>query len=172
VHEPPLPFICLDRVVDLPLVRLHVRDWPGFRGPLVHVPDPLAPSSLIAEIAQALAPRWRVVSPTLRSAAAYQTDADAVAALLRVFGFDDTVLFAEGHGCAAALLVAAWQLAPLAGLLLVAPIRAAPAGLAGRGLGDCPPEWDKLLASVTCPLEVLDEASLGALERFLLRTAS
>jgi pimeloyl-ACP methyl ester carboxylesterase len=146
VNEGELPLVCLDRAIDLPEVQLSVRDWPGRAGPLVHVPDPLAPSSLIDGVASALAPRWRVLSVA--------ANAEELAALLRLFGFDKPVLLGEGRGCLAPVLVAAWQMAPVESLVLADPRPELPPGL----------DWDALLAAVGCPLEALDA--------FLLRAAS
>jgi pimeloyl-ACP methyl ester carboxylesterase len=130
--------VCLERSVELSVVCLRVRDWPGRGGPIVHLPDPFGASPLIVELASALAPRYRVLSLEPRADVSYVDDASDLASFLRVFGFEHAVLVAEGVGCAAARVVAAWHPELLAGLVLVEPrYTADAAGLRGRGLRDC-----------------------------------
>lgn len=152
----------LERTLELPEVRLRLRDWPGRAGPLVHVPDPLAPQDTLVEaLAAALAPRWRILSVQPRGASPYQVDAADLLAVLDQFGFETPVLVAEGLGCVAALLVAAWHVRRVAGLVLVEPTCAAPLteGLPRRALLDCPPDWPALRRAVSCPALVVAQAA-------------
>ena len=164
--------VCLDRTIELDGVRLRLRDWPGRGGPLVHVPDPLAPEdSLVRAVAEMLAPRYRVLSVEPRGASAYQVDAADLLATLDQFGFTTPVLVAERLGCVAALLVAAWHPSRVAGLVLVEPAYdPLPSdSLLARALKDCPPDWAALRGAVECPVLVLPRASgfLEDLETFL-----
>jgi pimeloyl-ACP methyl ester carboxylesterase len=157
-------------MLELDSVRLRVRDWPGRRGPLIHVPDPLGPSdSLLAELAR-LAPRYRVLSVAPRGDSPYQVDAIDLVGLLRQFGFVSPLLVAQGHGCVAALLVAAWHPERVAALVLVEAAQPAPAGesLVARALRECPPDWVSLREGLRCP--VLVTSSVEAIEAFAAAT--
>src|SRR5438132_9388241 len=100
--------VCLERIVELDNVRLRLRDWPGYAGPLVHVPDPLVSSVVVECIAASLAPRYRVVSLSPGNSVAYQVHATHLLAVLSQFGFVAPILVGEGLGCLATLIVAAW----------------------------------------------------------------
>jgi pimeloyl-ACP methyl ester carboxylesterase len=170
VDDPdPLRGVCLDRSLELAGICLRYRDWPGHGGPVVHLPDPLAPSPpaapspLIASLAADIAPRYRVLSLAPRPDLPYQADALDLANFLDAFGFDHPVLLAEGTSCVAALVVATWHPRLVAGLVLVSPqSQPAEAGLRGRGLRECPPDLATLRAALTIP-----EVDLPDLERFL-----
>jgi pimeloyl-ACP methyl ester carboxylesterase len=175
--------ISLERTIELAEVRLRLRDWPGFAGPLVHVPDPLAASSaLVNALAATLAPRYRVLSLSPRGASPYQVDALDLLATLDQFGFERPVLVAEQLGCLTALLVTAWYPQRVAGLVLVDAAALEPQPLhstetppsadellRARALKDCPPDWASLLAAVECPvLELSPHATVvAAVEAFL-----
>jgi len=141
---------------------LTVRDWPGRDGPLVHVPDPLAPSLSI----ESFAPEYRVLSITPRENAAYQVQADDVVGVLAQFGFARPIVVGEGLGCAAALLVAAWSPECVGALILVDPTyRSSGDSLAARSLRECPPNVTSLRQTIQCP--VLESASLDGIQHFL-----
>jgi len=164
--------VCLERTVELAEVHLRLRDWPGRGGPLVHVPDPLSTDARLVEaLAAALAPRYRVLSLELRGASAYQVDAADLLGMLDQFGFVAPVLLAEGLGCVAALLVAAWHAERVGGLVLVNPAYQPPAsaGLAERALRDCPPDWARLRNAIQCPVLVVppEVATVEAVADFL-----
>jgi pimeloyl-ACP methyl ester carboxylesterase len=167
--------VCLERTIELAEVRLRLRDWPGLAGPLVHVPDPLVVDhGLVQALAEALTPGFRVLSLEPRGASPYQVDACDLLALLDQFGFATPVLIAEGLGCVAALLVAAWYTDRVAGLVLVEPVYAPPLadGVPARALRDCPPNWPSLRGAVQCAvLEVPRTAAVEDLERFLAQLA-
>jgi pimeloyl-ACP methyl ester carboxylesterase len=154
--------VCLERTIELAEVRLRLRDWPGFAGPIVHVPDPLsADATLVEAVAAALAPRFRVLSLEPRAASPYQVHAADLLAALDQFGFETPVLVAEGLGCVAALLVAAWHTRRVAGLVLIDPTYDPPLsdGIAARAVKDCPPDWGALRRAVTCAVLVLQRSS-------------
>jgi pimeloyl-ACP methyl ester carboxylesterase len=165
--------VCLEREIELGAVRLHVRDWPGFDGPIVHVPDPLAswPFEVAEAVARALAPRYRVLGLRPRGDQSYQADAADLLGVLEQFGFAAPVLLGERLGCLTALLVAAWHPARVARLVLLDATVESPSGdsLAARALRDCPPDWRSLRASVRCPVLELawDEDTIARLEGFL-----
>jgi len=155
----------LERTVELAEVRLRLREWPGLAGPLVHVPDPLtADDSLVLALAEALAQRYRVLSVTPRGASPYQVDAADLMAVLDQFGFASPVLVGEGLGCVAALLVAAWYVGRVAGLVLIEPTYTVPPldCLEARALSDCPPDWTSLRRTVECPVLVVPERASAA----------
>jgi pimeloyl-ACP methyl ester carboxylesterase len=147
--------ICLERTIALASVELRFRDWPGFGRPIVH----FAHTPVLAlDLAQQFAPRYRVLSLLPRDGVSYQADAMDLRSFLRAFGFEAPVVVGDGHGAVAALLVAAWWPSEVGALALVSPERhEADAGLAGRGLRECPPDWDALLAMVRCPVFTLEE---------------
>jgi pimeloyl-ACP methyl ester carboxylesterase len=158
--------VCLERTIELEGLRMRVREWPGRRGPVVHVPDPvgLVQDAVIDSLAVSVAPRYRVLSLRARgNPSTYQVDAADVLALLDTFGFRAPVLVGEGLGCVAALIVAAWYAERVAGLVLVSPRSAAPPSETVRSLAllDCPPDLPRLHARITCP--VLVEDSVAAL---------
>jgi pimeloyl-ACP methyl ester carboxylesterase len=166
--------VCLERTVELEGARLRLRDWPGFGGPLVHVPDPLsAGDDVVLALAARFAPDYRVLTLEPRAAQAYQVHAADVLATLEQFGFAAPVLIGEGLGCLAALVVAAWHPGRVARLVLVEPTCAAPPGqessIEARALRDCPPDWPSLRNAVTCPALELrrTDTSLGTLVDFL-----
>jgi pimeloyl-ACP methyl ester carboxylesterase len=165
--------VCLERTVELEGPRLRVRDWPGHRGPVVHVQDPAGPpaSSFVEAFAASVAPRYRVLSLQPRDSGTYQVDAADLLAMLDTFGFRAPVLLGERLGCVPALLVAAWHPDRMAGLVLVDPLYAAPLAddVRSRALLDCPPDWPRLRARILCPvLETGSGASVGEeIRRFL-----
>ena len=125
-------------------------------------------ADLAPVLAAALQPRYRVLSLAPREGVSYQTDAADLEALLSAFGFEQPLLVGEGMGAVAPLLVAAWWPALVGALLLVAPAREAAQGIEGRGLRECPPDWDALLALVHCPVRVLDAWSMAEVEELLV----
>jgi pimeloyl-ACP methyl ester carboxylesterase len=166
--------VCLERSVELAATRLRFRDWPGRSGPIVHVPDSFVPSQLAALIADAFAPRHRVLSLEPRPGVSYQTDAEDLAGFLGMFGFVEPVLLAEGRGCITAVLVASWHPSLVGRLVLIAPDTQAPCGLTGlaaRGLHECPPDWSTLVRSVTAPILELNALTLEPVEAFLGKTS-
>jgi pimeloyl-ACP methyl ester carboxylesterase len=153
----------LSRTVELEGPRLQLREWPGQRGPLVHVPDPRAPaeSSCIAALADGLAPQYRVLSLQPRGVGTYQVDAADLLAMLDAFGFRAPVLLAEGLGCVPAVLVAAWYARRIAGLVLVDPeyqTQRSEGDVRAYALTDCPPDWAALRARLSCPVLVVSAA--------------
>jgi pimeloyl-ACP methyl ester carboxylesterase len=159
VDDPRLR-VCLDRVVELAGARLTLRDWPGVDGPLVHVPDPLTPTDDVAiALAEAFAPRQRVVSLSPRGGAPYQVDAADLLATLEQFGFAQPTLVGERLGCVPALLLAAWYPERVERLVLVDPTYERPLidedTVVARALRDCPPDWSTLRAGVRCPMLVV-----------------
>jgi pimeloyl-ACP methyl ester carboxylesterase len=117
------------------------------------VPDPLAPSSLAERIADALAPRYRVLSLSLRRDAPYQVHATDVVEFLRQFGFVSPVLVGEGLGCLTSLIVAAWFPTQAGALILMdARFDAVGDGVEARSLRDCPPDIAALRGAVRCPV--------------------
>jgi pimeloyl-ACP methyl ester carboxylesterase len=162
--------VCLDRTVELAGARLHLRDWPGLAGPLIHVPDPLAPDAALgAQLADMLAPRYRVLSVPPRAGSPYQVDASELWGVLDQFGFERPILVAERLGCVAGLQVAAWQPRRVAGLVLVEATFDPPAseGLFVRTLRDCPPNWAALRTAVECPLLELPHGVVEELFAFV-----
>jgi pimeloyl-ACP methyl ester carboxylesterase len=157
--------VCLSRSLEVTGATLYFRDWPGLGRAIVCFALDFDPAPALAAT---LAPRHRVVSLSAREAVSYQTDAADLAAFLRTFGFEAPILVSVGLGALAPLLVAAWWPSLVGALLLVAPVREAAAGLAGRGLRECPPDWDALLALVCCPVRLLDSWSASAVEELLL----
>ncbi|HEX8968999.1 MAG TPA: alpha/beta hydrolase [Chloroflexota bacterium] len=139
------------------------------------MPDPLQPTALIDGLAGALAARYRVISLSPRRETAYQVAGNDVLGMLQQFGFAAPVLAAEGLGCAAALIVAAWYPGRVAGVALIDATYSAPPGdsLEARALRDCPPDWPGLIRQIRCPvLDVRGTAlSLVAdIEAFLAAT--
>jgi pimeloyl-ACP methyl ester carboxylesterase len=152
--------VCLERTVELEGARLRLRDWPGFGGPLVHVPDPLSPSDVIVEaLAAALAPGYRVLSVEPRSSQPYQVQAIDILGTLDQFGFESPILVGERLGCVAALLVAAWHPGRIARLVLIDPTYDAPLtngnSIEAQALRDCPPAWSALRSAVQCKVLVV-----------------
>jgi pimeloyl-ACP methyl ester carboxylesterase len=134
-------------------VRLKVRDWPGLAGPLVHVPDPLAASTLIDAVAALVAPRWRVLSVTPRPGIPYQVSVVDLDGVLSQFGFANATVVAEGLGYVTSLLLAAWHPQWVGRLLLVEPsCEARGESIEARALRVCPPNWLELRAAVQCPV--------------------
>jgi pimeloyl-ACP methyl ester carboxylesterase len=131
-------------------VHLRVRDWPGWGGPLVHVPDPLAPDDgVVGALSAALAPRYRVLSVTPRGSSPYQVDMFDVLGVLNQLGFEQPVLVGERLGCVPVMLIGAWHPSRVAGLVLIEPSYVAPVGnsVEARTLRECPPDWPKLRAA-------------------------
>jgi pimeloyl-ACP methyl ester carboxylesterase len=187
VPSPPLdplprPAPRLERQID----GLSLSEWPGRRGPLVCLPDPLGSlADLSAALGGELAPDWRVIRPSWPPHVAYQTQATQTLWLLDTFGFEQPVLLGSGLGGGVALLVAAWYPTRIAGLVLVNPgltraRRAKIAGLAAeqpawRAWLDAPPAWSRLERRVVCPtLHVRARAVrhvVGQVRAFLARPA-
>ena len=147
----------LERTVELEGARLRLRDWPGTRGPLVHVPDPLSPGDVLVEtLAASSAADARVISVEPRAGYPYQIQAADLHATLAQFGFATPVLVGERLGCVAALLVAAWFPDAVSKLVLVDPTYAASPECTGsieaRALHDCPPDWPSVRTAVRCPI--------------------
>jgi pimeloyl-ACP methyl ester carboxylesterase len=170
--DEPLRRVCLERIVELEGVRLRLRDWPGRRGPLVHVADPLDDATnAIDTLAAALAWRYRVLSLRPRRASPYQVDFADLLATLDQFGFQRPILIGEKLGCVPALLVAAWQAGRVAGLVLLDPTYDPPPtdGIPARALRDCPPDWPSLRDAVACPVLGLrwGASAVDELETFL-----
>jgi pimeloyl-ACP methyl ester carboxylesterase len=166
--------VCLERSIELEGARLRLRDWPGFSGPLVHVPDPLSPGDDVLDVLAAhLAPDYRVLSIAPRPGQPYQIQAVELVATLDQFGFEKPVLLGERLGCVAALLLAAWHPGRVARLVLIHPTYDAPLAfentIEARSLRDCPPDWPSLRNAVHCPVLELawTEASLNDLQTFL-----
>jgi pimeloyl-ACP methyl ester carboxylesterase len=133
--------------------RLRLRDWPGVRGPLVHVPDPFVASSFVDRVAAATAPGYRVLSLAARRGVAYQVSAADLVGTLDQFGFLTPILIGEGLGCLVTLIVAAWYAERVRGLVLVGATYTAPAEtVEGRALRDCPPDIASLRQAVRCPV--------------------
>ena len=148
-----------------------MRDWPGMSGPLVHVPDPLFPTdALVTNLAETVAPRYRVVTVAPRGSSPLQVDAVDLFGVLVQFGFTTPVLVGERLGCVTALLVSAWYPDRVAGLVLFEPIYAAPniVSIAARALRDCPPDLAALRTAIRCP--VLEAESVEQIEPFLTAT--
>jgi pimeloyl-ACP methyl ester carboxylesterase len=164
--------VCLERTVELWPVQLRLREWPGFGGPVVHVPDPFSPSDgVVQALARGLAPRCRVLSLEPRPGQPYQIAAADLLGVLDLFGFPNPALVAEGRGCVAAVLVAAWHPDRVGRLVLIDPSHAAAEleSLAARALRDCPPDWSSLLEAVRCPVlrASWSESGLASIDRFL-----
>jgi pimeloyl-ACP methyl ester carboxylesterase len=100
-----------------------------------------------AELAEALAPDWRVLLLEPRPTTPAQVI--DIVSLLDVFGFQHPVLIAEGPAAHVALLLAVWYPSSLAGLVLVDP--------------DGPPDT----GSVACPALVVPTPALDAIRDFL-----
>lgn len=105
MNDDPLRVV-LEREVELPPVRLRIRDWPGHDGPLVHLST--ASTGLIDDLAPRLAPRWRVLSVTLESSPDPAISAQHVVGFLDLFGFRNAVLLAEEADGGIAGRVAQW----------------------------------------------------------------
>jgi pimeloyl-ACP methyl ester carboxylesterase len=160
-----VPRVCLSRSVETS-AQLHFEDWPGHGRAIVHFN---LGSSLAPELAADFAPRYRVLSLRARAEAPYQGDAEDLARLLRVFGFERPLLVGDGAGALAPLLVAAWWPVLAGAVLLIAPVREAASGLgpAGRGLRECPLDWEATCALVQCPLRVVEEFGPTQVEELL-----
>ena len=167
----PRPVPCLDRRVD----GLSLGDWPGRRGPLVCLTDPLGSlADLGAALGADLAPDWRVLSVALPVDLPYQAQAAQALWLVHTFGFDQTVLVGSGLGGTVALLMAAWYPARVAGLVLVNGGRRlspnqrtrltalATQQPAWRAWLDAPPACSRLERSLTCPVLRLSSRSARA----------
>jgi pimeloyl-ACP methyl ester carboxylesterase len=159
-RAPEGAIVCLERGIELAGVRLRLRDWPGQDGPLVHVPDPLAPGNVVVDaLAAQFAPPYRLLSVEPRAAHPYQTQAVDLRATLEQFGFAAPILIGERLGCIAALLVAAWYPDVIGRLVLVDPVyEASPLHeltIEARALRECPPDWPSLRSSVHCPVQVV-----------------
>src|SRR5207245_9519776 len=91
----------------------------SFLDGLAHVLGPLPVAhSVIDGLADALAPRYRVLSVSSRGDAPYQVDAVDLIGVLSQFGFRTPVLLGERLGCVTALVAAAWYPDRVAGLIL------------------------------------------------------
>jgi pimeloyl-ACP methyl ester carboxylesterase len=155
----PRPVPRLERDID----GLAVSEWPGRRGPLVCLSDPLGSlPDLGPALGQELAPDWRVLQPALSSEVPYQAHVAQTLWLLETFGFEQPVVLGSGLGSGVALLVAAWYPQRVAGLVLVNPglnherwaqvAALAEEQPAWRAWLDAPPAWRRLEAQVTCPM--------------------
>jgi pimeloyl-ACP methyl ester carboxylesterase len=149
----------LERQID----GIALSEWPGRRGPLLCLGDPLGSLPDLAEaLATGLSPDWRVIQPSLSAEAPYQAHAAGVLWLLDTFGFEQPVLLGTGLGGGVALLVAAWYPTRVAGLVLVnhaltSARRRKIAALADeqpawRAWLDAPPAWSRLERQVVCPV--------------------
>jgi pimeloyl-ACP methyl ester carboxylesterase len=135
-------------------VRVHVRDWPGFEGPLLHLPDPLVPSPLVEQLAALVTPRWRVMSIAPRPDVPYQVQLADVLGVMDQFGFLHAIVVAEGVACVTALLLATWYSQHVGRVVLVQPRFALDGkSLQARALRDCPPDCVRLRADLKCPVE-------------------
>ncbi len=150
--------VTLSRTVELPPVALRFDEWPGYGGAVVCFACEAAES-----LAEVLAPRWRVVNLHAREDVTYQQDAADLQALLRTIGLERPLLIGQGMFAIAPLLVAAWWPELLGALLLVSP----DLNSFTRGVRECPPDRDALLALVRCPVRVLDAFSLTEAEQLL-----
>jgi pimeloyl-ACP methyl ester carboxylesterase len=151
---------CLEREID----ALTLREWPGLRGPLVCLSDPLGSlSGLPSAFGNQLAPEWRVFSLAPRPELPYQAQAAELLRVLDTFGFERSVLLGSGLGGGIALLIAAWYPKRVAGLVLVnnhaltTGRRRKIAALAAdqpawRAWLDAPPAWKRLESRVVCPV--------------------
>jgi pimeloyl-ACP methyl ester carboxylesterase len=158
VVEPlPRPVPRLERQID----SLSLSEWPGRRGPLVCLADPLgAPAGLAEALANELAPDWRIFEFSPGPELPYQAQALEVLGLLDTFGFSHTVLLGMGLAAGVALVLAAWYPNRVAGLVLVNPTRRlsrsglehAPPGAKTRAWLDAPPNWARLERQITCPM--------------------
>jgi pimeloyl-ACP methyl ester carboxylesterase len=162
--------VCLERSVEIEGARLRLRDWPGFSGPLVHLPDPLSPGEVVVEgLAAQFAPAFRVVSVEPRAGQPYQVQTSEVLATLDQFGFLRPVLIGEGLGCVAALVLAAWHPSAVSGLVLIDAIYVAPAEHAdrveARAIKDCPPDWTALRSAVQSPILEVSSTDPAAEQR-------
>jgi pimeloyl-ACP methyl ester carboxylesterase len=170
VNREPLR-VCLERTVELEGARLRLRDWPGFNGPLVHVPDPLSPGDDVVQgLAAHFAPDYRVVSIQPRGGQPYQVQAMDILATLDQFGFDKPILVGERLGSLAAVLLAAWYPGRVARLVLIdATYTAQGSSPEARSLSDCPPDWPSIRGAVQCPIVEVrwDSATLDNLKQYL-----
>jgi pimeloyl-ACP methyl ester carboxylesterase len=156
----------LEREIELAVATVRWSDWPGSKGPLVHVPDLLLPSSgLAAELAQQLSPEYRVLSMHPQTGLLYQLHVAELVGLLDQFGFEQPILIGEQSGCVVTTLLAGWYPKRLAGLILLDPIMEA---ADVPGIVDCPPKWDLVWQRIVCP--TLREP--GSIEAFLKRIDS
>ena len=156
-------------------MRLALLDWPGYAGPLVHLADPFAPDAdLVAKLAAALSPAYRVLSLAPRADCPYQVQVDDLRRVLLQFGFQHPVLVATGRGAVLIQLLAAWYPELVGGLVLIDPNVEPPAGetMAARALRDCPPDWTVLTARLSGPrltLEATQPDLVAQLRAFLER---
>ena len=137
---------------------------------MLHAPDPESPDLLhVSDLAEAIAPRCRVLTVQPYGDAAYQVHVAHLLALIDQFGFTDITLVGERLGCFTALLAAAWLPARVGRLVLVEPVYAAASSdtLFARSLSDCPPNWTALRQSLVCPLLELPAWHLDELQAFL-----
>ena len=157
----PRPVPRLERQID----GLSFSEWPGRRGPLVCLVDPLGGLPGLAEaIAADRAPDWRVFELPLPGAVPYQAQAAEVTRLLDTFGFEHSVLLGSGLAASLGVVVGAWYPARLDGLVVVNfhpdLTRARRLRLATRAADepafrawlDAPPRWARLESQLTCPV--------------------
>jgi pimeloyl-ACP methyl ester carboxylesterase len=167
----------LEREVELGPARLTWGEWPGRRGPLVCLVDPVgrAPHGVAEVLASALAPEWRVLELSPRACLPYQAQAAELVEFLDTFGFQQSVLLGSGVTAALALVVAAWYPTRLAGLILLngtlsAATRARLVAHSGtypalRAWLDAPPRWRSIEQQIACPLRrVRARSSRGVVE--------
>jgi pimeloyl-ACP methyl ester carboxylesterase len=159
--------VCLERIIELDNVRVRLRDWHGYRGPLIHVAHPTDKPSIVEALATTLAPHWRVLSVSSRPDVAYQVAVADLVGVLDQFGFVRPVVLGEQLSCHTVLILAAWYPTRVGTVILVEPQYARPTGdtLEARALRDCPPDWPQLRANVRCPIFVA--ADVPDVERFL-----
>jgi pimeloyl-ACP methyl ester carboxylesterase len=132
----------LERRIELDAPSLLVHEWPGRGGVIVHIADPLAPSS---NVAPSLDPTRRILSVHPRGDAPHQVHVADVLELIAQFGFEHIELVGEGRGCAIALLVAAWRPTCVARVRLIAArFDAEGDTLFARSLRDCAADWAAL----------------------------
>lgn len=151
-------------------MHIHVRDWPGLAGPLVHLADPMREASAATRLAEALAPRYRVLSILARPEQPYQVHVVDLLGVLAQFGFERPLLAPEGASCISALLLAAWYPERVGALALIDAQPQSGDGIRARSLRDCPPDWQSIRAAVQCPIVELAGGSpelLGEVERLM-----
>jgi pimeloyl-ACP methyl ester carboxylesterase len=128
-----------------------VHEWPGRGGILLHLPDPLAPSSDLAPTLDALK---RILSVHPRGDAPYQVHVTDIAEFLNQFGFTGVTLVAESLSAVTGLLLATWWPHLVARITLVSPRYLADGeSLFARSLRDAPPDWPSIRASIACPID-------------------
>ena len=160
--------MCLEREAELVGASLRLLDWPGHAGPIVFVDDPFAPDfTLAARIAEAFAPRYRVLHIALRPDAPYQVHVEDVHGVLQQFGFARPVLVASGLGAVIVVLLAAWYPSLVGALVLLDPVYEPPRDerLPACALRECPPDWSAIRRRLRCRELLLEGAAPDLLDR-------